>query len=146
MRTYNAALTLIKRFEGCKLTAYKDPKGIWTIGYGATGKDIKEGVVWTKDQAEVDLLSRVAALEKKLLTLIKPKTVPDVCMDALLSLVYNIGEGAFASSTMLKKIKEGDLTDACAEFVRWRDPNTPSIEKGLLRRRIDEMTVFFSGV
>jgi GH24 family phage-related lysozyme (muramidase) len=43
---------LIKDSEGCKLTAYQCPAGVWTVGYGCTGADIKKGLTWTQAQAQ----------------------------------------------------------------------------------------------
>ena len=51
------AVALIKRWEGCVLRAYKCPAGVWTIGWGATGPDIVEGLRWTQAQAD-DRLAR----------------------------------------------------------------------------------------
>ena len=67
------ALPLIKRFEGCVLTAYPDPgtgDDPWTIGYGATGEGIEEGVVWTQAQADNRLLTDAARFERGVLNLL----------------------------------------------------------------------------
>ncbi len=55
------AANLAKKFEGCKLTAYWDEFGkVWTVGFGQTGIDVKEGTVWSRQQAEFRLLQRLA--------------------------------------------------------------------------------------
>lgn len=52
MKTSKEGLVAINKSEGCKLKAYRDIKGVWTIGWGQTGEGIKEGVEWTQEQAD----------------------------------------------------------------------------------------------
>ena len=68
MSLYDLSLSLIKRYEGLRLTAYPDPASggdPWTVGYGATGPAIRQGTVWTLDVAEADLLARVTTLSEQ---------------------------------------------------------------------------------
>src|SRR5882757_9706835 len=59
-RYSGAGLTVTKQFEGCLLTAYQDQVGVWTIGYGHTGTDVKEELTVTDDQASVLLAADIA--------------------------------------------------------------------------------------
>lgn len=55
------AANLAKRSEGCRLTAYWDAFGkVWTVGWGATGPDVKEGTVWSQQHADARLMQRLA--------------------------------------------------------------------------------------
>ena len=58
MNISNEGISLIKRFEGCELEAYKCAAGVWTIGYGHT-KNVKEGMTISKEQADNMLLNEL---------------------------------------------------------------------------------------
>ncbi len=135
------ASDLIKQFEGLKLKAYLDSVGIPTIGYGATGKDIQLGLTWTQQQADDDLAERLRTLTDMLLPSLGAKPTEGE-LTAMLSLAYNIGIGAFKSSTLLKKFNVfADKTDVAAEFLRWHKAGGKRLD-GLLARRIKELTIF----
>jgi lysozyme len=114
-------LALTEHFEadgGPVLKAYWDALGkVWTIGYGSTGPDIHEGLVWTPEQCEARLLRDVqnACLHVNHLV-----TTPlnQNQFDALVDFAYNVGCGAFASSTLLKDVNEGNMQAAENEFGR----------------------------
>jgi lysozyme len=100
-------LAMLKKLEGCKLTAYQDSGGVWTIGYGHTGIDIKDGVVVSQSQADRLLLEDVAKAENAVDRLV------DVPLsagqhDALTSFVFNLGAGALQGSTLLRLLNAGD--------------------------------------
>lgn len=138
---------LIRRFEGCRLAAYPDPASggdPWTIGFGATGPGIQKGVVWTRTQAETDLASRVVKLLAQIRPLITGTTPPaDGCVAALCSFAYNVGIGALAKSTLLKKYNAGDRQGAADEFLRWNKA-AGKVFDGLTKRRTAERAVFLS--
>lgn len=141
--TYSqAGLAVTKSFEGCVLTAYRDLVGVLTIGYGHTGPDVKPGMVINAAQA-TDLLKKdlekfVTAANK----LIKVE-VTQGQFDACVDLMFNIGEGAFGKSTLLKKLNAGDYVGAHDEFVKWCYAGG-KVVPGLLRRRQAEQKMFFS--
>lgn len=140
------ALRLIKQFEGCKLQAYPDPAtggAPWTIGYGATGPWIAKGTVWTQAQAEADLIERVTALEHFIDEKVKWE-LTDEEMGAIISLVYNIGNGNFNSSTLLKDLNACKIEEAALEFPKWNKA-AGHIMKGLVTRRGGEMAQFLIG-
>jgi lysozyme len=133
------ATALCKRFEGLRLEAYLCPANVPTIGYGATGPGIELGTRWTEQQAEDDLRARL----KKLVNNIEA-TVPNARphqVGAAASLAYNIGFGAFAASTLLRKWKHGDLDGAAKQFDRWNRAGG-RILAGLVKRRAVERRVF----
>ena len=88
MTTQELAVDLIACFEGCRLTAYQDTGGVWTVGFGETGPDVTEGVTRTYDEAWAWLQDRVASL----LPLVADLPVPHAA--ALASFGYNCGRGA----------------------------------------------------
>src|SRR5690554_2154097 len=111
-------VTLIKYYEGCKLTAYRDPAGVLTIGYGHTGPDVIEGLTITQDQAEQLLRMRLSTeFVPGVLYAVNGAKQSEV--DAMVSLAYNIGVGAFKKSTLVRKFNEGDIKGAGDEFLRW---------------------------
>jgi lysozyme len=136
------ALDIIKKFEGLRLTAYQDQGGVWTVGYGATGPDIKHGTVWTQEKADADLASRVAHLEEQLLKLVK-KPMTDNQKAAFLSLCYNIGIGAFGSSTALREFNASNIAAAADAILKWN--HIGKIENaGLTKRRHQEREIFLT--
>lgn len=143
MKLIPAGIALIKRYEGCRLTAYPDPAtggDPWTIGYGCTGPEIKEGVVWTQNEADQNLLSRLNTLSDKLQDLITVE-LTDNQFNAIVSLVYNIGIGNFEKSTMLRLINLGAMTKAADQFLVWSKAGGKEMS-GLLARRQAEKRMF----
>ena len=102
-------LQMIKNKEGFKEKAYKDQGGIWTIGYGHTG-NVKPGDTVTKEQAEQTLRNDVSRFEKCVNKHVKVPISQNM-FDALTVFCYNIGEGAFAGSTLLKKLNFFHLSE-----------------------------------
>ena len=143
MTPSNAAIALIKRFEGLSLTAYRDQRGIWTIGYGCTGFNVKEGTVWTLEQAESELRARVESFGREITSAVGLK-VNQNQFDALCSLVYNIGPSRFRGSTLVKLINERNYPLAAQEFPKWNHVNG-KVDKGLTTRRLSEQALFLKG-
>ncbi|TNC10833.1 lysozyme [Methylobacterium terricola] len=139
MRTNETGKDLIKSFEGLKLTAYKCPAGVWTIGWGTT-LGVTKGMTITLAQAE-DLFSRDLVKFEKAVE--KNVTVPlnENQFAALVSFAYNLGEGNLKSSTLLKKVNAGDFKAAAAEFPKWNKAGG-KVLAGLTRRRADEAKLF----
>lgn len=134
----NRAVALIKRFEGCSLTAYPDAGGIWTIGWGHT--PAHQGQVITQAKADAWLESDLQAAASYVQAYVKVTLTPAM-YDALTSFVFNIGSGAFLRSTVLKRLNEGNYFDVPAEMLRWRRAGG-RVLLGLLRRRIAEAELF----
>lgn len=142
MKTSALGVALIKQFEGLRTCAYLDAAGIWTIGYGHTGADVRSGARIDTAQADRLLRQDLSVAEEAVRALV---TVPlaQASFDALASFVFNIGANAFAGSTLLRKLNAGDPEGAAAEFERWRHAGG-RVLPGLLRRRIAERTLFLS--
>ena len=107
--------------EGKRNKAYKDTKGILTIGVGHTGPEVVEGLVWTDGQIHAALRDDLDEVEQ---CLDKYVFVPltQKQYDALASFIFNVGVNAFRRSTMLKKINLRDFGGATKEFDRWHIP------------------------
>lgn len=90
MRTSNNGVNLIKSFEGCRLTAYKCPAGVWTIGYGHT-KGVTPGMTITKEQAEQMLRDDLVSYEKKVSKYDYKYHWTQNQFDAMVSFAYNLG-------------------------------------------------------
>lgn len=136
----NACIELVKKFEGCKLKAYQDIGGVWTIGYGATGGLIGPATEWTQAQADYQLLTRLNAVGSQVMAACGMR-VNQNQFDALCSLVYNIGIGAFRGSTLVRLINERNYPLAAEEFAKW-DHVKGQIVQGLLNRREAEKALF----
>lgn len=133
-----AAVDLVKRFEGKRLNAYKDPVGIVTIGYGYTnragfGPGVKMGDTWTEQQAEDMLREGLERFAAKIQPHFTRKPNADQ-FGAFVSLAYNIGIGGFIKSTALKRWNAGDIAGA-AEAVTWWNKAGGKVLRGLVRRR-----------
>jgi len=138
------ALPIIKAYEGCELTSYKCPAGIWTVGWGQTGKDIKEGVKWTQEMADAALEKSVSSFAEGVLKLIKVRLRPEQ-VAALVSFAYNVGLNDLKKSTLLKVINEGKSVDIIIpQFLVWnKAAGKPLL--GLLYRRASEALMFKTG-
>ena len=139
MNPSSKALSLIRQFEGLRLSAYICPAGVPTIGYGTT-KGVKMGDTITEEEAERLLEKDVSPFAKTISSLVKVQLNQNQ-FDALVCFVYNIGPHALASSTMLKLINQGLFDDAANQFVRWNKANGEALA-GLTRRRMAERDLF----
>lgn len=138
-------LELIKKYEGLRLSAYKDPAGILTIGYGHT-KTVKPGMVINEEMANLLLKIDLMDAENAVRELVDIELNQNQ-FDALVSLVFNIGRGNFARSTLLKKLNEGKILEAGEEFMKWTKARKPGGFKelpGLVKRRAEEKTLFLN--
>ena len=140
MITGEKGINLIKEFEGCKLTAYLCPAGVWTIGYGHTDK-VKKGDKISQDKAEELLKQDLAKYEEALNSY--GFVLDQNKFDALISFMFNIGISAFRTSTMFKYLRNNHYVAASEQFNKWVYVNhRPS--KGLERRREAEKALFLS--
>jgi lysozyme len=107
----------IKQFEGLRLTAYNDGTGVMTIGYGHTG-DVKAGETITQAQADAYFSEDVKWAVDTVNSAVRVKLQQNQ-FDALVSFTYNVGEGAFRSSSLLKKLNEGNYKSVPTQLNRW---------------------------
>lgn len=146
--TSPVGIQMIKDFESFRAKAYKDPVGVWTIGYGSiivNGVPVRPGQVITEPEAVLALQRDVQTIERALGRLIIP-TLTQNQVDALVDFCYNLGVGAFTRSTLRGRINSGQPIDASL-FTRWnkaRDRETGKLVTlaGLTRRRQAEFVLF----
>lgn len=142
MKISEKGKSLIKKYEGCRLTAYKCPAGVLTIGYGHTGSDVTAGLKISQEQADklfnVDILIHCNNVEK----LVKVPLTQNQ-FDALVSFEYNIGYGQFSKSTLLALLNRKLYKEASLQFERWARGGG-KILPGLVKRRAEEKLLFCS--
>lgn len=136
---------IIKRYEGFRPLAYKCPAGVWTIGYGTTvypdGTPVKKGDQITEERAEAYLNDYLIKNVRPLFAKI-PYTLTQNQEDAICSLVYNVGKGAFLKSKLFKAICEKNYPEICKQWDFGFKQNL----KGLFKRRTEELYLFISGI
>jgi lysozyme len=141
---YGTGDDFIKHHEGEVLHTYKDPVNIDTICSGHTGEGVKlqqatESIC--KELRGRDMAVAYAALERHVKVNLQ---TPERGL-ALVSFVFNVGEGNFARSTLLKKLNAGDTRGACNELMRWQFAGGKPLH-GLAIRRADERALCLHGV
>lgn len=143
-KTSKRGVELIKAFEGLRLDPYKDAVGVWTVGYGHTSDDfyrVTPGVKITKAFAgkllNHDLEEAEAALDK----LLGSVQLNGNQYGAVISLMFNIGNGAFQRSTLLKRLRARNFKAVPREFMKWTRAGKKTL-KGLQRRRAAEVELF----
>ena len=143
MKISSSGLDLIKHFEGFEPEAYLCPAGLLTIGYGSTGKHVTRGQTITQAGATALLARDVVRFENAVNKL--GVTLTQNQFDALVAFVYNVGESSFNASTLVKRLKAGDMTGAAAQFGVWnkaRVKGVLTVLKGLTTRRAAEAALF----
>lgn len=149
MQISDNGFELIKRFEGCSLTAYPDPASgaePWTIGYGWThpvdGRPIHAGMTIKQETAERLLKTGLVSYESDVSRLVNVGLTQGQ-FDALVSFTYNLGARSLSTSTLLRKLNAGDYTGAADELLRWNKAGG-RVLNGLTRRREAERALFLS--
>ena len=152
MKTSQQGIAKITAHEAERLTAYFDIAGVPTISVGVTdgvtAADVHNKRTITRKESQamfaMALATREAAVER--LCIVKPNQNQ---FDALVSLVYNIGEGGFAKSTVLRLHNVGDFQGAAKAFLMWNKAKVNGVlqpVKGLTKRRIDESKLYLTPV
>lgn len=152
MNTYRLGLrglALIKRCETLRLKSYQDDGGVWTIGWGHTGKDVGPGISITEPQATAMLRADVGRAEAEVNRLLTHRELLESQVDALISFEFNTGgleyidkkSGKPVPSRLLQLINGGDVLGAWAQFASWRFDNGSQV-LGLAWRRNLEMSLF----
>jgi lysozyme len=149
MKISQKCLSVIKKWEGFHLDAYSDPVGIPTIGYGSrrypNGQKIRLGDKITEQEAEAFLKFECDKVAEEISKLVNGISLNQNQFDALVSFSYNVGIGAFADSTLLKKLKAKDFPGAAKEFERWVKGTNNGVQttlSGLVDRRKSERSLF----
>ena len=141
MKVSAKGIALIKQFEGCRLTAYRDTGNVLTVGWGHTGPDVKPGM--TISQFEADLLLASDLEDHNISPLLGDAETSQNQFDAMSSLAFNIGLDRFANSTVLRRHKLGHHHVAANAFLLWVYDNG-RIVKGLENRRVAERKLYLS--
>lgn len=148
-----ACVSIIQQFEGCakkqadgSFAAYPDPGtggDPWTIGWGSTGADIKQGVVWSQQQCDDRFSEHLASFAAGVSTAIGSAKTTQHQFDAMTSFAYNVGLTNLQNSTLLKMHKAGDYAGAAGQFARWNKA-AGKVMAGLTKRRAAEAQLYAS--
>lgn len=138
MRMSAVGLLKLSSREGRRKAAYQDSKGIWTIGVGHTGPEVKRGLVIS--DAEIDRLLEMDVKWAEDAVNQVQSPLNQNMFDALVSFTFNVGKYEFLASTMKRMLDEGDYKGAWQQFDRWVIP------KEITGRRMDEKKQFITPV
>lgn len=131
----------IMQREGCRLSAYLDTRGIWTIGVGHTGMETPpkpyDGMKISRDQADAFLAGDIAPIEATINRVLKRAPTQNQ-FDAMASLAFNIGKNGFAGSSVVRAFNLGEITAAANSFLFWDKPEE------LIGRRREERAQFLT--
>lgn len=147
MKMNDKGKALIRRFEGLRLEAYPDPATgaqPWTIGFGHTG-NVKPGDVITAGEADRLLDADVARFEAVLNAMVAGVATSEDEFSAMVCLMFNIGPGKFATSTLLRRHKQGNKVGAANAFLMW-NKGAGRVMAGLMRRREAERELYLSEI
>lgn len=125
--------------EGVRYQPYRDVVGVWTVCWGHTGKDIILGKTYTKAECQALLDKDLNIVARQINPYINAP-IPETMRGALYSFAYNVGAGNFKTSTLLRKINQGDSKGACEQLRRWIYAGDKQW-KGLITRREIEREV-----
>ncbi len=139
MQLSNKGHDILKYFEGCRLEAYQDSVGVWTIGYGHT-KGVYEGMTITQDEAEQMLLEELVEYEGYIERYVEVPLTQEQ-FDALTVWVYNLGPTNLSSSTLLKRLNDGRYDLVPDQIKRWDKAGGKQLA-GLTKRRAAEARHF----
>lgn len=146
MKLSKKGYAFLGKEEGLRLKAYRDSKGIPTIGYGNTyyedGSPVKMGDVISKDRA-IELFRLIVAKFEAGVNEMVTRELNQNQFDALVSLAYNIGLAAFKRSTVLRRVNANPCDPAIRDaFHMWQ--NSGAHRGILLPRRKREADLYFS--
>ncbi len=147
MKLNKQGYDLIKQFEGCRLTAYQDSIGVWTVGYGSTYYEnmqkVKQGDKVSQQRAD-EIFEFVANRFARNVDDLITSQLTQNQFNAVVSLAYNIGMGNFQKSTLLKKLNKNPSDKTIKdEFLKWRNAGGRPLQ-GLVNRRKKEAEIYFS--
>lgn len=138
-------IAIIKGAEGCVLSSYLCPAGVWTIGYGHT-HDVRDGMSIDQEAAEQLLSADVQAMRDSVLKQCVGVPTPNQ-LAAMTSLTFNIGMANFRKSSVLRRHNEGAFAGAAAAFLLWNKATVNGrkvVLQGLVKRRQREAALYAS--
>ena len=145
MHTTQSGIDIIKESEGLRLEAYNGPGGKWLIGYGHA-QGVKPGMIIVESEAEDLLRQDLIAFEVGVKQLVKV-TINDNELSAMVSLAYNIGGAAFATSSVLRELNSENRAAAADAFLLWNKISSGGdlvVSDHLMNRRQDERALFLT--
>lgn len=135
MRISKTGIELIKKYEGCRLTAYKCPAGVWTIGYGHTA-GVKQGMTITQAQADAFLVADLVKYERKVNKYQAKYNFNQAQFDSLVSFAYNVGSIDGLTKNGTRSIAQ------ISEKIPAYNKGGGRVLSGLVRRRAEEKALF----
>ena len=143
MSALDILLPLIRKSEGCVLSAYADPVGVWTIGWGTTGKTIIEGLEWNQATADLALIKRATQAINEALR-VSPILIPYPSKTAAIAdLIYNLGLGGYVGHSLKPFVDKGEWVEAASEIQLFCRAGG-KILRGLQNRRLAEAKLLVS--
>jgi lysozyme len=135
--------------EGMKTAAYRDPVGIWTIGYGHTGPEVVEGLVWTPEQCMLQLGADLQIACEQMERIVAVRLTQGQT-DALTDFTFNMGIGRLHDSTLLKRLNQGEYSSVPYELYHVDPDGTQHgwvfaggvVLPGLVTRRLAEIDLW----
>lgn len=138
------ATPFVAQKEGVSLTPYYDVGNVLTDCYGRTGRGVELGSKMTIEQCQEFLNHDLRETHRLIAPYVKVEVTPTTWA-AMLSFAYNVGTGAFRSSTLLRKLNAGDTKGACDEMLRWSRVKKVVVQ-GLVNRRKAERELCLAGL
>ena len=139
---------MIKAWEGCRLTAYRCPARVWTIGYGHTGKDVVAGMQISQREADWLFEKDIEKFAATVAPTFEGAQLTRNQFDALVSLSYNIGSLSAKAPTLVRKVKANPNDPTIrAEFMKHVNARVNGVLKplpGLMKRRAAEADHYYS--
>lgn len=142
MQYSKQGMALTEQFESCRLEAYQDQRGTWTIGWGHT-LHVEAGMTCSQEQADQWLLDDVQDAANAVNQMVKIGLTQEE-FDALVDFIFNLGIGNFQHSTLLADLNANDIQGVIDQFDKW-DLCDGTVVAGLLRRRDAEKALFTLG-
>lgn len=147
-RTLAVLVPLVAKWEGLRLTAYRDIVGVWTICYGHT-EGVRAGQRKTKAQCDALLREELAGYHHALMPAFTAESLagrlPPKRHAAFDSLSYNVGTRGASRSTAVRRLNAGKIRGACVA-IGWWNKAGGRVVRGLVNRRSEETALCMAGL
>lgn len=146
MKTSDAGLLFIKEQEGCVLHVYRDFAGILSIGIGHAIRQGEHFDTLTDEEA-LELLSHDLRIAETVVNEHVQVSLSQGQFDALVDFTFNCGGGAFMSSTVLRRLNQGNYCEAADALLMWDKYTECGVKKvsvTLHQRRLLERAMFLA--
>ena len=132
-----ALLDVIRRFEGCRLEAYLCPAGVWTIGWGHTGPEVRQGLRWAQERADAQLEADALAFVRTAASASPGLLARPFAHAAVADFCFNLGAGRYRASTLRRRVNDGDWAGARTELGKWVWGGGRRLPGLVLRRQVE---------